>query len=388
MALILERRLTKDEILELYLNEVYLGQRGSFAIHGVAEASRLYLRQGCHQPVAGRGGDDCGPDPDARRSTRRSATPSARRNAGTWSCARWPTAGYITTDAAAASQRAAGDRGDARWTPKPRTSSTRSCQSLAEEFPGLATGRRPRRLHDPRPAPAASSRRTPCAKGCRGGPDAGEKQRGRGRRRPHCWRVDPAHRRRPRLRRRTSLQPVAVQPRRPAARRQPGSVFKPFVYLAAFEQAAAEGRTDLTPATMVDDSPTTFTLRRRGMDAAATTATSTTARSRCAARSRCHATSPPSRWPKWWATARSPRSGARSAPARSRAPIPSIALGVFEATPWEIAQAYTVFPNRGELRPLHTLIARDRRRARRRSRCRRADAPEAHRPGRHDLPRH
>ena len=41
LALILERRLTKDEILELYLNEVYLGQRGSFAIHGVAEAARL-----------------------------------------------------------------------------------------------------------------------------------------------------------------------------------------------------------------------------------------------------------------------------------------------------------------------------------------------------------
>ena len=35
MAVIAEQRLTKDEILELYLNEVYLGQRGSFAVHGV-----------------------------------------------------------------------------------------------------------------------------------------------------------------------------------------------------------------------------------------------------------------------------------------------------------------------------------------------------------------
>ena len=42
------------------------------------------------------------------------------------------------------------------------------------------------------------------------------------------------------------------------ARRQPGSVFKPFVYLAAFEHAAAEGLTDMTPATMVDDTPTTW----------------------------------------------------------------------------------------------------------------------------------
>ena len=37
---------------------------------------------------------------------------------------------------------------------------------------------------------------------------------------------------------------------------------------------------------------------------------------------------------------------------------PSIALGVFEATPWEIAQAYMVFPNLGELTPLNTHRAR------------------------------
>src|SRR5437773_9882528 len=33
-------------------------------------------------------------------------------------------------------------------------------------------------------------------------------------------------------------------------------------------------------------------------------------------------------------------------------PYPSIALGVFEATPYEIATAYTVFPNDGVIRPL------------------------------------
>src|SRR5690349_20023784 len=44
------------------------------------------------------------------------------------------------------------------------------------------------------------------------------------------------------------------------ARRQPGSVFKPFVYLAAFEEAADNGLADVTPATIVDDSPTTWTF--------------------------------------------------------------------------------------------------------------------------------
>ena len=38
-------------------------------------------------------------------------------------------------------------------------------------------------------------------------------------------------------------------------------MFKPFVYLAAFEHAQEEGRTDVTPATVVmPDEPTTFTF--------------------------------------------------------------------------------------------------------------------------------
>ncbi len=43
MSIVLERRLQKDQILELYLNDVYLGQRGSFAVHGVAEGAHLFF---------------------------------------------------------------------------------------------------------------------------------------------------------------------------------------------------------------------------------------------------------------------------------------------------------------------------------------------------------
>ena len=35
MALIVEARYDKPAILEAYLNEIYLGQRGSTAVHGV-----------------------------------------------------------------------------------------------------------------------------------------------------------------------------------------------------------------------------------------------------------------------------------------------------------------------------------------------------------------
>ena len=43
MAVALELRYTKDEILEIYLNEIYLGQKGSIAVCGVGEASRFYF---------------------------------------------------------------------------------------------------------------------------------------------------------------------------------------------------------------------------------------------------------------------------------------------------------------------------------------------------------
>ncbi|BCX89845.1 penicillin-binding protein 1B [Methylomarinovum tepidoasis] len=43
MALILEARYDKDEILEAYLNEIYLGQDGARAIHGFGLASEYYF---------------------------------------------------------------------------------------------------------------------------------------------------------------------------------------------------------------------------------------------------------------------------------------------------------------------------------------------------------
>ena len=43
MALVLESRFSKDQILELYLNDVVLGQRGPFEIHGVGEAARIFF---------------------------------------------------------------------------------------------------------------------------------------------------------------------------------------------------------------------------------------------------------------------------------------------------------------------------------------------------------
>jgi len=45
LAFVLERRASKEEILELYLNEVYLGQGGSFSLNGVGQAASRYFRK-------------------------------------------------------------------------------------------------------------------------------------------------------------------------------------------------------------------------------------------------------------------------------------------------------------------------------------------------------
>jgi penicillin-binding protein 1B len=49
MALILESRLSKEEIFTLYCNDVYLGQSGRFAIRGFAEAADVYFNKSLDQ---------------------------------------------------------------------------------------------------------------------------------------------------------------------------------------------------------------------------------------------------------------------------------------------------------------------------------------------------
>lgn len=43
LARVLERRLSKEEIFALYCNEIYLGQRGATAVRGVNQAARVYF---------------------------------------------------------------------------------------------------------------------------------------------------------------------------------------------------------------------------------------------------------------------------------------------------------------------------------------------------------
>jgi penicillin-binding protein 1B len=351
MALILERRLTKDRILELYLNEVYLGQRGSFAIHGVAEAARLYFAKDVTNLSVPEAATIAGliQSPPAYSPFRNPDRCRDRRNVVLRAMLE---AGYLSREA---SERAA---------QAPLTTVRRALESeaphfvdhvvqvMSEGFPGLAG--QPvdvyttLDIHLQRLAEAA----------VRDGLAQVEKLLA-GKRRARdvqaaLLAVDPQ----------TGDVLAFVGGRAysqsqfnrvVAARRQPGSVFKPFVYLAAFERAAADGRLDLTPAMIVDDTPTTFyyedkewTPRNYGdeYDGPITLR-------RALALSRNVGTVKLAENVGFDAVARLWADVGTTTPPRA---FPSITLGVFEVTPWEIAQAYTLFPNHGETRPLRTIL--------------------------------
>jgi penicillin-binding protein 1B len=138
------------------------------------------------------------------------------------------------------------------------------------------------------------------------------------------------------------------------AHRQPGSTFKPFVYLAAFEHAAEDGLADLTPATLVADEPTVWTYDDQEWaprnyedeyDGLITLR-------RALALSRNIATIKVAERTGFDAVARLWRRTGVGEPLKG---YPSIALGVFELSPMEMATAYTLFANGGTIAPLRSL---------------------------------
>jgi len=133
------------------------------------------------------------------------------------------------------------------------------------------------------------------------------------------------------------------------SKRQPGSSFKPFVYTAAFSAALTDGGQMITPATTVEDEPTTFMYDDKPYEPADfgdKYAGTVTLRQALA-----HSLNIP-------AVKVAEMVGYDKVAATARAvglnldilPTPSIALGAYEVMPIEIAGAYTVFANGGVLK--------------------------------------
>jgi penicillin-binding protein 1B len=128
--------------------------------------------------------------------------------------------------------------------------------------------------------------------------------------------------------------------------RQPGSVFKPFVYAAALDTAIHGDQQIFTPASIVDDTPTTFEFGRqiyqpgnfgRQFMGEVTLRTALEHSLNNASVSLAEQVG----YDKVVALAR--RAGLNDA----IQPTPSVALGAYETTPLEIAGAYTIFANHG-----------------------------------------
>jgi penicillin-binding protein 1B len=334
----------------MYLNDIPLGQRGSFAIFGVAEASRLFFGKDVSNLSVAEAATIAGviQSPSALSPFNNPLRCRDRRNVVLHAMAE---EGYITQEVA---ERASGE---------PLAVVQRALeaeapyfvdlvgQTLAETYPGLTTATNQAvdvyttlDLHLQRLAQDAV--------------------------RDGLLHVDQllAHRRR---HGKAEAALIAVDPktgdilalvggrsynqsqynRAISSRRQPGSVFKPFVYLTAFEQAADRGQSDITPATMVNDEPETFEFDdqvwtpenyEKTYDGPITYRRAL-ARSRNLATIHVAQAAGYDRVATFWK-----KLGVGNAPK----PYPSIALGVFEATPYEIATAYTLFPNQGVVRPL------------------------------------
>jgi penicillin-binding protein 1B len=355
MAIILETQATKAEILELYLNDVYLGNRGSFALHGVAEAARIFFGKDVSNLTLPEAALIAGviQNPYQHSPFVNSERAKERRNVVLSAMAE---ADYITRDAAT---RAQGD---------PITVVTRAVdneapyfvdylgEQLQAEFPGITQRTGALDIY----TTLDLNLQRYAQEAVRGGLARVDETLARRRRKP-----GPAQ---------AAL--VAADPRTGdvlamvggrfynqsqfnraiAARRQPGSTFKPFVYLAAFEHAAAEGRADLTPATMVWDEPTTWTYDQQEW----------TPRNfdgeydghiplrRALALSRNIATIKVAEQVGFGRVAALWK---KTGIGRSVLPgYPSIALGVFELTPLEMATAYSMFSNGGVIKPMHGIV--------------------------------
>jgi penicillin-binding protein 1B len=351
MAGILETKATKDEILELYLNDVYLGNRGSFAFHGVAEAARIFFGKDVSNLTLSESALIAGviQNPYQHSPFVNRERSKERRNVVLNAMAE---ADFVTRDAATRAQS------------DPITVVARSVdneapyfvdylgEQLQTSFPGITQR-----------AGALDIYTTLDLNLQRYAQDAVTHG---------LARVDEVLSRRRRKPGPAQAALIAIDPRSGeilamvggrfynqsqfnralAARRQPGSTFKPFVYLAAFEHAANEGRADLTPATMVWDEPTTWTYDEQEW----------TPRNydgeydgqiplrRALALSRNIATIKVAdqigfqRVASLWKKTNISRTDLQG--------YPSIALGVFELTPMEVATAYTMFVNGGVIKPL------------------------------------
>ena len=347
LAFVLERRAQKKDILELYMNEVYLGQVGSFSIQGIGQAARMYFQKDVGNLTLAEAALLAGmiQSPNPYNPYRHPKRALERRNQVLLAM---QDAGFVTplvSEAAMAQpvevKSASLDRSEAPYfVDLVKT-------QLAERYQQKDLATQNLAVYTSLDLPLQNLAQQVLAQGL----DRVEKM----------------------IRRRKSEGPlqgalIAIEPstgavlalvggreysssqynRATTARRQPGSTFKPFVYLAAFEATFDDpALPPITPATVVEDAPTVFFFGRQeyapqnyeGTYKGYVTLRTALAHSLNVATVKVAEMIGYERVANLWT-----RNMAMGGDVK---PYPAIALGSFEATPLEIAAAYNVLANGG-----------------------------------------
>jgi penicillin-binding protein 1B len=130
------------------------------------------------------------------------------------------------------------------------------------------------------------------------------------------------------------------------SKRQPGSIFKPWVYAAAMNTAITGGSRTLTPATTVVDEPTTFWYDDKPYEPSNFEHEfyGTVTLRRALAKSMNVATVKVAEMVGYDTVVKLARKAGINSETKA---TPAVALGAYEATPLEMAGAYTVFANKG-----------------------------------------
>jgi penicillin-binding protein 1B len=345
MALRLERRLSKGDIFEHYANEVYLGQRGTYAIHGFGEAARAYF----DKPVG------------ALTISEAATLAGVIQRPSYYNPFRFPQRVRERRDRVLEFMRLNGhitERDYKRATDEPLILSPGARESVeAPYYVDLIRAELRKQLVDATPA--------------RGGYQVYSTLDPRLQRaaevavRNGMVNVDKLLPNIDTNDQKPQVALVALDPRTGSikalvggrdynasqlnhalANRQPGSVFKPFVYAAALRTAARRGVGSFTAATLLDDVPTTFWFEQQPY---APSNFKQTFRGEVTLRQAL------SRSVNVATVQLAQRVGYRAVVALARSagfsqeiqPTPAVALGAYESTPLEVAGAYTVFANQG-----------------------------------------
>ena len=258
LALLIEIRYPKEKILELYLNQIYLGQRGSWSVCGVEEASLFYFNKHAKELTLPEGAMLAGiiPAPNRLSPYRDRGAALSRRDqvlADMVDC------GWISKEDARRYRRMPMRFGA---NPPPTTKAPYFVdyvrEILSKDIPPLDLSARGYSIFttiDPEVQEGAEravkdgAREADWRSG-RGGADKDPAQAA-------LVAIDPSD---GYLRAMVGGRSYAESPYNRAvdSRRQPGSAFKPFVYVAALDSPYQGRRPPLTAATMLEDMPDTF----------------------------------------------------------------------------------------------------------------------------------